>query len=559
LGSTAATPKLTVVWKGNLTGSVGGTTYRGKAKFSTTSVSGASATGSFVGSSTLTVKVPSNLATLCAAKKGVKKATVTGTLTVGTAFGGPSPDGLGAVKLASDGNGYCTVLTSGSVACWGDNVYGELGNGTTGGQSCTDGPCDSTPGVVTGITTAAEVIGSQGGELPGYCALLTSGSVDCWGDNTFGELGNGTTGGQSCNNGNAPCNPTPGAVSGVTTATSVVSDGGTDYCALLTSGSVDCWGTNSEGDLGNGTTTGPDCSGTCNPTPGAVTGVTTAKSVVSDGDGYCAVLTSGSVDCWGNNSSGSLGNGTTGGPDCSGMCNPTPGAVTGVTTAASLTSDDNSFAELSYCALLTSGSVDCWGDNGSGELGNGTAGGTDATPGAVTGVTTAASLANDGDGYCAALMSGSVDCWGDNSSGELGNGTGTGPDCAGTCNPTPGAATGVTTAKSVVSDDVGYCAVLTSGSVACWGDNHEGELGNGTTGGPDCSGRCNPTPGAATGITTAAEVIGSQGGALPGYCALLTSGSVDCWGDNTDGELGNGSILGPNPNPTPGAATGIGP
>ncbi len=541
LGSTSASPKLTVVWKGNLTGSAGGTTYSGKAKFTSTSVSGATATGSFAGSSTVTIKVPSNLATLCAAKKGAKKATVTGTLTVGTAVGGPSPNGLGAVKLASDGNGYCTVLTSGSVACWGDNTAGELGNGTSGGLNCTNGPCDPTPGVATGITTAVEVVGAQGGEGPGYCALLSSGSVDCWGDNGFGELGNGTIGGGDCVGDSGGCDPTPGAVTGVTTATSVVSDGGTDYCALLTSGSVDCWGNN-------------------DPTPAAEPGITTATSVASDANGYCVVLTSGSVECWGDNSDGELGNGTTGGPDCSGMCNLTPGPVTGITTAVSLASDDNSFDLFSYCALLTSGSVDCWGANG-GDLGNGTTTGYSDVPVAVTGVTTATSLSNDdGIAYCALLMSGSVDCWGDNSLGELGNGTTGGPGCNGACNPTPGAVTGVTTATGVVSDDAddgGYCAVLTSGSVDCWGGNYYGDLGNGTTTGPDCSSPyvCNATPGAVTGVTTATGVVSDN----LGYCALLTSGSVDCWGDNTYGQLGNGSILGPNPNPTPGAAMGIGP
>ena len=92
-------------------------------------------------------------------------------------------------------------------------------------------------------------------------------------------------------------------------------------------------------------------------------------------------------------------------------------------------------------------------------------------------MTDAASLASAGDGYCAVLTSGGVDCWGDNSEGELGTGSDTGPNCSGYCSNVPVAATGITDAASLASDEDGYCAVLTSGGVDCWGDNSEGELG----------------------------------------------------------------------------------
>jgi len=509
LSSTGASAKLAVVWKGSLTGTVAGKTYAGKASYSPTMVSGSTATGSFAGATKLTLPFPGSAVSGCTSRRGIKKLTLTGTITLGTIATPPGPP---AASLISDLKGYCALLTSGSVDCWGDNTVGQLGNGTIGSPN-------PTPGAVTGITTAT----SLDSDFSGTCALLTSGSVDCWGDNTVGQLGNGTTG--------SP-NPTPGAVSGVTTATSLATQG-SGYCALLTSGSVDCWGDNIYGELGNGTIGSP------NPTPGAVTGITTATSLASDGGGYCAVLTSGSVDCWGYNGTGDLGNGTAGSP------NTTPGAVTGITTATSLASDARGDG---YCAVLTSGSVDCWGDNTSGDLGNGTTTGPDCsgtcnpTPGAVTGITTATSLASDYlTGYCAVLASGSVDCWGDNTYGELGNGT------TGSPNPTPGAVSGVTTATHLGTDGTGYCALLASGSGDCWGDNTVGELGNGTTGSP------NPTPGAVSGVTTATSGTSD----FTGYCVVLTSGSVDCWGDNTYGELGNGTTG--SPNPTPGAVSGIGP
>ena len=479
----------------------------------------------------------------CSVTTGIKKVHgFRGTITVGTL---PA-----TTSLATTGSGYSALLASGSVDCWGDNTYGELGNGTTTGPDCS-GTCNPMPGPVSGITTARRLVGG----IDGYCALLASGSVDCWGENIYGDLGNGTTTGPDDCSG-YPCNPTPGPVSGVTTAISLVT-GYIGYSAVLTSGSVDCWGDNTYGELGNGTTSGPDCSGTCNPMPGPVSGVTTARSLVSGNVplyGYCALLASGSVDCWGDNNYGQLGNGTTSGPDCSGQtCNPMPGLVSGVTTARSLVSG---FLD-GFSALLASGSVDCWGDNTYGQLGNGTttgpgcSGTCNPTPGPVSGVTTAHSVVSADDGYCALLTSGSVDCWGNNAGGALGNGTTTGPGCSGTCNPTPGPVSGVTTATSLFTDFAGYSAVLTSGSVDCWGENSTGQLGNGTTTGPGCSGTCNPTPGPVSGVTTARSLFsgGTEISVVNGYCAVLASGSVVCWGDNTTGELGNGTTGDANPTP----------
>ena len=446
---------------------------------------------------------------------------------------------------------------------------------------------------------------------------VLSGSVDCWGDNSSGELGNGTTSGPDCS---GTCNPTPTPVIGVggsgtlTGVASLVTEAsyGPGYCAVQSSGSVDCWGNNTSGDLGNGTTSGPDCSGTCNPTPTPVIGVggsgtlTGVASLTSDGFGYCAILKSESVDCWGDNSTDQLGNGTSSGPDCSGTCNPTPTPVIGVggsgtlTGVASLASDGS---DAGYCAALTSGSVDCWGSDNLGELGNGTNGGASSdVPVAVPGVTTATSLnGNMLFSYCAVLTSGSVVCWGNNEWGQLGNGSfslptevgAPGPvigvttaisvtsleadgiatfcavlssghiDCWGfdggllgngsvsgpNPNPTPGPVIGVTTATTLTSDGLGDCALLSSGHIDCWGSDG-GLLGNGSVSGPDP----NPTPGPVVGVTTAISVVNDGNG---GYCAVLTSGSVDCWGYNTSGDLGNGSLLGPDPNPTPGPVVGL--
>jgi alpha-tubulin suppressor-like RCC1 family protein len=298
------------------------------------------------------------------------------------------------------------------------------------------------------------------------------------GDNYSGELGNGTTGGPDGEDGYdtpQPVSSITDAVSvTITDAVSVTSDGsGGGYCAVLSTGSVDCWGDEDYGD-------------TARP----ISGITDAVSVASDGDGYCAMLSTGGVDCWGVNFYGELGNGTTGGPDDGGYDTPQP--VSGITDAVSVASDD-----LGYCAVLWTGGVDCWGYNDGGQLGNGTTGGPDGeygydTPQPVSGITDAVSVTTDG-GYCAVLSTGGVDCWGSNDGGELGNGTTGGPDGEyGYDTPQP--VSGITDAVSVASDDLGYCAVLSTGGVDCWGYNYYGELGNGTIGGPDDGGYDTPQP-----------------------------------------------------------------
>jgi len=199
------------------------------------------------------------------------------------------------------------------------------------------------------------------------------------------------------------------------------------------------------------------------------------------------------VDCWGWNDYGQLGNGTVGGPDGVDGENgyDTPQPVVGISNAVSVATDAN---DTSYCAVLSTDGVDCWGDNGQGQLGNGTVGGPDGatgydTPQSVTGITNAVSATSEveGEANCAVLSTGGVDCWGWNNDGDLGNGTIDAPDGEGGYD-TPQSVTRITDAVSVVGGNAGSCAVLSTGGVDCWGENLQGELGNGTIGGPDGSG-----------------------------------------------------------------------
>ncbi len=476
-----------------------------------------------------------------------------------------SNDGVHTMAaVTSGGDSYCAVLSTGGVDCWGDNTFGQLGNGAMGGPDDCYGvqECYDAPQAVVGMTDAS----SLASEGDGYCAVLSTGGVDCWGDNIYGELGNGTINGPEDCDYLDTCYDTPQAVTDITNAVSVTSDG-VGYCSVLSVGGVDCWGDNSWGEIGNGTMGGPDQTGY--DTPQAVAGINQAVSISSDGgsnyNSYCAVLSTGGVDCWGDNTHGELGNGTMGGPDgVGGYDDDTPQAVAGIADAISVSSDGGVNYD-SYCAVLSTGGVDCWGDNTDGQLGNGTVGGPDIdsfqsqysgydSPQPVSGVTGATSVASDQYGACAVLSTGGVDCWGDNTFGELGDGSVGGPDVLGFSDEysgydTPQPVSDMTDATSVASDayDDGYCAVLSSGDADCWGINEAGEIGNGTVGGPDALGPDDAysgydTPQTVSGVADVASVA-SDGNI---YCAVLTSSEADCWGANGDGNLGNGTIGGPD-------------
>lgn len=475
--------------------------------------------------------------------KGAANASTTVTVNAESVGGESYLTGVKSVESA--GGSYCALLSTGGVDCWGDNSYGEIGNGKIGGSRHAAG-YDS-PQPVTGITDAISV--RHDASYLSSCALLATGGIDCWGNNTYGQLGNGTVGGPDGPYGWTGYD-TPQAVVGISNAISITPLAGVPgvdsygYCALLSTGGVECWGTNASGQLGNGSFTGPDGIGGYD-TPQVVVGITDATALT----GNCAVLSTGGVDCWGDNSDGQLGNGTIGGTDGE-KGYDTPQPVVGIDTATSITGFEDG-----YCAILSDGGVACWGDNSYGQLGNGTIGGPDVCgstpenscydiPQPTVGVADVTSIEGGLNGYCALTASGAVDCWGDNSYGQLGNGATGGPvpcESGLGCYATPQSVVGLTAATSVTANLDGYCALLSTGGIDCWGQNAQGELGNGTVGGTD-GGLGYDTPQAVTGVTDAISVTSSGGG----NCALLVTSSVDCWGLNNEGQLGMGKFGGPD-------------
>jgi alpha-tubulin suppressor-like RCC1 family protein len=409
--------------------------------------------------------------------------------------GGP----LHAIALAAGYAQTCALLSDGTVECWGANYLGQLGNGTTTGpEQCSgSGACSTTPVKVSGLTGVTVIAAGDAHA----CALLSNGTVQCWGDNAYGQLGDGmSTGPETCAvGGSFGCSSVPVTVSGLSGVIAITA-GYAHTCALLSGGTLECWGDNAYGELGTGSCTGPqqcdnpDGAYACSTTPVAVPGLSgvTAVAAGDDGTHTCALL-SGGVECWGFDQLGELGNGTTTGPQtCTwGSFDYTtftsPVAVSGLTGATSVAAGGED-----SCALVADGGVECWGMNYYGQLGDGTAGGPEecdtvypcsTTPIVVSGLTGATSVVTGGADTCALLSGGTVDCWGANAEGELGVGADAGSlecDAYTNCSTIPVPVSGLSGVTSLAAGSDHTCALQANGSVWCWGYNDSGQLGNGT-------------------------------------------------------------------------------
>jgi alpha-tubulin suppressor-like RCC1 family protein len=384
-------------------------------------------------------------------------------LTVRVSPAGPGP----ALSVAAGRNHTCAVVSSGHVFCWGDGSKGQLGDRSANPSSF--------PVEVLNITNAVQVA-ARGNHT---CTVLATGHVQCWGENNEGELGDGSS----------LMKKTPIEVKGISDATQVAA-GESSTCALLSTGHIDCWGSNARGALGNGETGPEPCTEaerSCSLTPVEVTGIATATSVEAAGEHVCALLSDGSEKCWGANEHGELGTGSNVGPETcfyhwrgagpGAPCSRTPVSVQGIMAVRAIGTGGND-----SCAALESEAVECWGDDHSGELGDGNSGADSDIPAEVLGVTTAVALSLGKNFGCAALASGHVECWGGNAFGQLGSGTETGPETCSeeACSTRPVEAAGITSAAAIGAGNLHACAVLTDGHVDCWGDDEQGELGNGS-------------------------------------------------------------------------------
>ncbi|MCA9604684.1 MAG: hypothetical protein KC619_03760 [Myxococcales bacterium] len=390
-------------------------------------------------------------------------------------------DGGGCLAPTTLCGAFCVNLASDAEHC------GTCDRACAGGVGCLDGAC-------------VDVLRFVRAGASHTCGVRGSGAAVCWGANGFGQLGDGTT----------TDSTTPTIVTGVADFQGVIPMIGTDAvdftCGLSQTGQGHCWGGNPDGAFVPGGAT------VTRPMPMAITGLSDAIDIAGNRSHVCAVRGTGSVLCFGRNNYGQLGTGDT-------TSRMTPVVVPGVDGAANVAAGSG-FS----CAALSSGRVQCWGRGTAGQLGDGR--GMDSlSPVEVSGLTDAVYVAASGFVACALRETGEVACWGDDSDGLFGS-TPPRQELA------PVAVPGVDSAEQLSVGNGHACVLLADASVACWGQNLRGQLGDGTT-----TPRLSPTPVMRLGGSAAYVTAGRAH-----TCAVMTAtGGIRCWGDNSMGQLGDGS------------------
>lgn len=409
----------------------------------------------------------------------------------------------GQLTWSSSNSAVATVNSTGLVSAV---TLGQVTiTATTRGQSGT-----ATLTTTTGIQFASVTTGNNH-----TCGVTPTGVAYCWGDNSSGQLGNGTTTNSA----------TPVPVSGGLTF-AFVSAGGQHTCGVTSfpsnsfvGGTLYCWGDNAFGQLGDGTTTN-------SATPVAVSGGGLFFDLSAGSRHTCAISGLYVRYCWGDNSFGQLGNGTT-------TNSATPVAVSGVISGGFWT--QVSAGSSHTCSVFqpenfpTSSSAYCWGDNSAGQFGNGTTT-SSSVPVSVFGAT----FVSVGTLYTCAKAVVNVTCSGNNTYGQLGNGTTTSsssPVAVGPPDPGGGAIYG-----GISTGAKHACSMGNLIPPSCWGDNSSGQLGNGTTTNSATpivvAGGLNLAVVSAGGLHTCAITLTNLNGGP-------NAGAVYCWGDNTYGQLGN--------------------
>lgn len=383
----------------------------------------------------------------------------------------------------------------------------------------------------TGISVIADVQISANNNGFHTCAISTaSGNVFCWGNNADGQLGNNT---------NAQEVDPVEAVSvggvGNFSAAQSLATGANHTCALTSLGTVYCWGYNGLGQLGNNTTTQSDA-----PVQvlglGGVGFLSGIVSIAAGADHTCALSSAGNVYCWGFNVFGQLGNATA-------NTALTPVEVAGVAGSGFLSGIVGLAAgSVHTCAYSLAGNAFCWGSGVDGQLGN-NATTTETTPVEVEGPLGVGNLSNvislaAGQAHtCAINTSGNVFCWGTNVDGQLGNNTTTQENVPVEVEGVGG----VGNLSNIVSLSAGAdhtCASDTGDHVFCWGANNDGQLGNNTTVEANTPVQVEGVGG--VGFLTNVTSVTAGG---DHSCGLTVAGNVFCWGDNTNGQLGNNTTI----------------
>ena len=445
--------------------------------------------------------------------------------------------GLGSqVTQVSLGATSGCAIKGAALYCWGDNSYGELGTGT---YDINPRPSASAvPSMSSGVTSIS--VGS------GTSCAVKSAALYCWGENQFGQVGNGTK-----------------SVSAIPVSTSVTLAGATSTavgptssCAIKSS-HLWCWGGNFDGQLGDGTSNSSASPVEVHGAGGTgflsgVTSVSVGDNVacaVASGGAFCwgevpywgnelnpvgmPLLSSGVTQvvasqygrdicaiknsnlwCWGDNTMGQLGDGnTTESIKAMEVKGPRGAGFLSSVSAVSLGNYDT-------CAV-SAGAAYCWGWGSLGQLGDASTGNW-KVPAAVVGLTSGVTAIAAGSSTTCAIQSNAAKCWGSGSVDQLGNGIPAG-------STSPVAVSGISSGASSISVGLTTACAVQSGQVKCWGQGPMGQLGVGNF-------TFEPYPTSPIGVPVGATSVAA------GPSTSCASGPTTfCWGDNSYGQLGNGT------------------
>lgn len=382
----------------------------------------------------------------------------------------------------------CAIRVDRSLWCWGHNTSGQVGTGTTD-------PVYLRPAAAGSASDWTAV--SAGGSFT--CALNDTGRILCWGTNSLGQLGDGTTTGRA--------NPT--LVTGGVTEWTALDVGATHACAIRQGGALSCWGSNNRGQVGDNTT-----ENRTQPTP---VGADAWIAVSAGSEFTCAVRADHTLWCWGLNTSRQLGDNT------SVTSRATPAQEATLAADWASVSAGNGYA----CGVKQDGTRWCWGTNTLGQAGNGAPSTTVIAQPQVADMETDWVALDAGDlAACARRADGSLRCWGDGSLGQTGQPGAEGPLGS------PAQVGADTDWLSVTSGLRFACGIQQGGRLSCWGSASRGALGIGSS-----SDRAEPTPVGADTDWTRVDVQLDDG------CGIRGTGDLYCWGRNVYGHLGDGTTL----------------
>lgn len=345
-------------------------------------------------------------------------------------------------SLSAKQDSTCVVSSVGAVKCWGGNDFGQLGDGSTQAFK-------NTPVTVANLSGAKQI-------TMGYnhaCAITQTGAVSCWGDNNNGQLGDGTQTKRT----------QATAVVGLSAKAIQLALSYQSSCALLETGNIQCWGSNSQGELGVGQSVVPTRS--LSPQTLTLGSNLKAKRIVAGKNHLCAISQNDSLFCWGANDLGQLGLNDT--------------AIRYQATQVSLAGSIQQLAAgFAHTCAATTNTVSCWGDNSFAQLGNNASSTTPVlSPVSVLGLTTAVdSLALGKDHSCAVSTDNKTYCWGSRKAGQ------TAQTVDNTLLDKQATQVSVLTGKRHLSaGDFHTCSIEDNSIVKCWGKNDLGQLANGST------------------------------------------------------------------------------